>query len=212
MCSGRVDLGFIFRALSNGADGVFIGGCHLGDCHYNTHGNYHALNMVLLVKKIMEQVGINPERLRLESVSAGEGIRFAEVTNDFAMQVKELGPLGKGEGLDKNELKIKLNAISQLVPYFRVVLNERLRVRFGTVEEYKGFYASEELDRLFNELIADKLAISQIMLLLREQPLSTAEISKILGLAPSEIARHLNSSAKHGLVQYEEDQQRFAVV
>lgn len=191
---------------------MFIGGCHLNDCHYNTHGNYHALNMVLLVKKILEHVGLNPERLRLESVSAGEGIRFAEVTNDFAMKVKELGPLGQGEGIDKNGLKIKLNAITQLVPYIRVVLNERLRVRFGTVEEYNEFYSSEELDRLFHELIADKLAISQIMLLLRERPLSTAEISKILGLAPSEIARHLNSSAKHGLVQYEENQQRFAIV
>lgn len=212
MCSGRVDIGFIFRALSNGADGVFIGGCHLNDCHYNTQGNYHALNMVLLVKKIMEHAGLNPERLRLESVSAGEGIRFAEITNDFAMQVKDMGPLGSGEGIDKNGLKLKLKAINQLVPYIRVVLNERLRVRFNTIEEYNEFYASEDLNRLFDELIADKLAASQIMLVLREGPLSTAEISKILGLAPSEIARHLNSSAKHGLVWYDEDQNRFAVV
>jgi DNA-binding transcriptional ArsR family regulator len=155
---------------------------------------------------------MDPRRLRLESVSAGEGIRFAEIANEYAMEVKDLGPLGKGEGIDKKALKLKLQAVTQLIPYIRVVLNERLRVRFSTEEEYNEFYASEELDRLFNELIADKLAISQIMLLLRETPLSTVEISKILGLAPSEIARHLNSSAKHGLVQYEEDQQRFAVV
>jgi len=212
MCSGRVDIAFVLRALSNGADGVFIGGCHLNDCHYNTHGNYHALNMVLLVKKIMEHIGINPERLRLESVSAGEGIRFAEIANDFAMTVKDLGPLGKGEGMDKNGLTLKLKAVTQLIPYIRVVLNERLRVRFSTVEEYDEFYASEELDRLFRELIADKLAVSQIMLLLREKPFSTVEISKILGIVPSEIARHLNSSVKHGLVSYEEDRQRFAIV
>lgn len=191
---------------------MFIGGCHLNDCHYNTHGNYHALNMVLLVKKIMEHAGLNPERLRLESVSAGEGIRFAEIANDFAIQVKDLGPLGQGEGMDKKGLKLKLNAITQLVPYIRVVLNERLRVRFGTIEEYNEFYASEEFDRLFAELIADKLAISQIMSLLREKPLATGEISEIIGLAPSEIARHLNSSAKHGLVWYDEDRNRFAVV
>ena len=212
MCSGRVDLGFVFRALSNGADGVFIGGCHLNDCHYNTGGNYHAVNMVLLVKKILAHIGLNPERLRLESVSAGEGIRFAEITNDFAMQVKELGPLGKGEGIDKKALKLKLAAVTQLIPYIRVVLNERLRVRFNTVEEYAEFYASEELDRLFRELITDKLAISQIMSVLREKPLSTAEISNTIGLVQSEVARHLGNSAKHGLVQYDEGQQRFAIV
>jgi F420-non-reducing hydrogenase iron-sulfur subunit len=63
---------------------------------------------------------------------------------------------------------------------------------------------------LFRELIADKLAISQIMLLLQERPLSTGEISEILGLTPSEISRHLNSSARQGLVRYEESQKRFA--
>jgi coenzyme F420-reducing hydrogenase delta subunit len=212
MCSGRVDLAFVLRALSNGADGVFIGGCHLGDCHYSTHGNHHALNMVLLVQKIMAHIGLNPERLRLESVSAGEGIRFAEVANEFGMAVKNLGPLGQGEGLSKKGLKLKLEAVTQLIPYLRVVLNERLSVHFGTVEEYKEFYAGADLDRLFRELIADKLAMSQIMLLLREKPLSTAEISQVLGIVPSEIARHLNFSAKHGLVKYEEDLECFAVV
>jgi coenzyme F420-reducing hydrogenase delta subunit len=211
MCSGRVDLAFVLRALSNGTDGVFIGGCHLNDCHYNTHGNYDALSMVLLCKKIVEHIGVNPERLRLEWVSAGEGIRFADIMNDFAMKVKELGPLGKGEGIDENGLKLKLKAITKLVPYIRLVQNERLRVHFDTTEEYKEFYSSEELDRLFRELIADKLAISQIMLLLRERPLSTGEISKVLSLTPSEISRHLNSSVRQGLVRYEESQKRFAL-
>ena len=212
MCSGTVDMAFIFRALSKGADGVLIGGCHLNDCHYSTHGNYHALNMVLLSRKIMEHLGLNPERLRIESVSAGEGTLFAEIMNNFAMKVKELGPLGKSEGMDKNVLKLKLQAITQLIPYIRVVQNERLRVRFNTVEEYNEFYSSEELDRLFRELIADKLAISQIILLLRERPFSKGEIAKILGLTPSEISRHLNSSARDGLVKSEESQKRFALL
>jgi coenzyme F420-reducing hydrogenase delta subunit len=210
MCSGRVDISFVLRALSNGTDGVFIGGCHLGDCHYNTQGNYGALRMVLLLRKIMEHVGVNPERLRIEWVSAGEGIRFADVMNDFAVKIKDLGPLGKGEGIDENGLKFKLEAITKLIPYIRVVQNERLTVHFNTEEEYKEFYSSEEFNRIFNELIADKLAVSQIMLLLRERPLSTGEISNILGLTPSEISRHLNSSARQGLVRYEESQKRFA--
>jgi coenzyme F420-reducing hydrogenase delta subunit len=211
MCSGRVDLAFVIRAFSNGIDGVFIGGCHLNDCHYITHGNYDAINMVLVCRKIMEHIGLNPERLRIEWVSAGEGIRFADVMNDFAMKVKELGSLGKGEGIDENGLKLKLKAVTKLIPYIRLVQSERLRVRFATTEEYMELYHSEEFERLFRELIADKLAISQIMLLLRERPLSTGEISKVLGLTPSEISRYLNSSAKQGLVRYEESQKRFAL-
>jgi DNA-binding transcriptional ArsR family regulator len=201
----------MLRAFSKGIDGVFIGGCRLNDCNYITHGNYHALNKVLLFKKLMEHIGLNPERLRIEFLSSSEGNLFAEVVNDFSKQVKELGPLGKGEGIDENGLKLNLKAITKLVPYIRLVESERLRVRFDTIEEYKEFYSSEELDRLFGELIADKLAISQIMLLLRERPLSTGEMAEILGLTPSEVSRYLNSSAKQGLVRYEESQKRFAL-
>jgi len=209
MCAGRVDLAFVLRAFSNGADGVFIGGCHLNECHYITDGNYHALNMVLLCKKLMEHIGINPERLRLEWVSAGEGIRFAEVITDFTKKLKELGPLGIGEGIDENGLKLKLEAVKNLVPYIKLVERERLRVHFDTEDEYNEFFTSDEVDRLFRELIVDKLTISQILLLLRERPLSTGEISGILGLSPSEVSRYLNSSAREGLVSFDEIQKCF---
>ena len=209
MCTGRVDLAFVLRAFSNGADGVFIGGCHLNECHYITDGNYHALNMVLLCKKLMEHIGINPERLRLEWVSAGEGIRFAEVITDFTKKLKELGPLGIGEGIDENGLKLKLEAVKNLVPYIKLVERERLRVHFDTEDEYNEFFNSDEVDRLFRELIVDKLTISQILLLLRERPLSTGEISEILGLSPSEVSRYLNSSAREGLVRFDEIQKCF---
>jgi coenzyme F420-reducing hydrogenase delta subunit len=209
MCAGRVDLAFVLRAFSNGVDGVFIGGCHLNECHYITDGNYHALNMVLLCKKLMEQIGVNPERLRLEWVSASEGIRFAEVITDFTKKLKELGPLGIGEGIDENGLKLKLEAVKNLVPYIKLVERERLRVHFDTEDEYNEFFASDEVNRLFRELIVDKLTISQILSLLRERPLSTGEISEILGLSPSEVSRYLNSSAREGLVRFDEIQKCF---
>ena len=211
MCSGRVDLEHVFLAFSNGADGVFIGGCRLNECNYVTQGNYHALSMVLLCKRILQHLGLNPERLRIEFIAGSEGNLFAEVVNDFVGHLKDIGPLGQAEGIDEQGLKLKLQAATKLVPYFRVVSNERLRVRFKTEEEYEEFYSSEELNRLFRELVADRLAISQITLLLQERPLSTGEISKILGLSPSEISRHLNSSAKQGLIRYEESQKRFAL-
>jgi F420-non-reducing hydrogenase iron-sulfur subunit len=110
MCSGRVDPKFIFRAFAKGADGVFIGGCWLDECHYVTGGNYQALAMTKLSKKLLEQIGLNPERLRLEWVSASEGIRFAEIMTNFTKQLKELGPLGVGEGKDPEQLKRELEA------------------------------------------------------------------------------------------------------
>ncbi len=211
MCSGRVDLEFILRAFLNGADGVFIGGCRLNECNYITHGNYGALSNVLIFRKIMEHIGLNTDRLRIEFMSSGDGILLADVTNDFCKQVEEIGPLGKSEGIDKKILKFKLEAVSKLIPYVKLVEREKLRVPFQSEEAYNKFFASDKVNRLFNELIIDKLAVSQIMLLLREKPLSTGEMSEKLGLNPSEVSRHMNSSSRHGLVRYDNSQQRYAL-
>jgi F420-non-reducing hydrogenase iron-sulfur subunit len=211
MCSGRVDMSFILRAFSNGTDGVFIGGCHLNDCHYNTEGNYDALSVMHLCKKLLQRIGLNPDRLRLEWVSAGEGIRFAEVMNDFGQKIKSLGPLGKSEGMDEKELRFRIEASARLVPYIKLLERERLRVRFSTEEEYEQFFASAEVNRLFEETVADKLEIAQIVSLLGEGPLSTAEIAKTLGLTPSKVSRHLNATSKQRLVKYDERRKRFAL-
>ena len=154
MCSGRVDLEFVLRAFSNGMDGVFIGGCRLNECNYITHGNYHALNMVLLCRKIMEHIGLNPERLRIEFMSSGEGILFAEVINDFVKKVKNIGPFGISEEIDKEELKSKLTEITKLVPYIKMVKNEKLGTRLENPEEYDQLFTSEEIDSLFREVVS----------------------------------------------------------
>ncbi|MGD0023319.1 MAG: hydrogenase iron-sulfur subunit, partial [Xanthobacteraceae bacterium] len=188
MCSGRVDLEFVLRALANGNDGVFIGGCWLGECHYITEGNYDALSVMHLGKKLLEHIGVNPDRLRLEWVSASEGMRYAEIVTDFTDRLKELGPLGTGEGVDRNALKLKLEAIRKLLPYIKLVEREKLRVRFASKAEYEEFFASDELNSLFNELIVDKLAISQSTVLLQQQALSSGEIADSLGMSASEVS------------------------
>ncbi|MBX5326128.1 MAG: hydrogenase iron-sulfur subunit [Candidatus Bathyarchaeia archaeon] len=92
MCSGRVDPVFILEAFKDGADGVLVAGCHLpSDCHYLT-GNFKAQRRVLLLKEVLKQFGIEPERLRLEWVSASEGDRFATVIKDMTNEIKKLGP------------------------------------------------------------------------------------------------------------------------
>ncbi len=210
MCTGRIDPGLVLQAFFNRADGVVIGGCWPGECHYTTEGNYHALGMVLLTKRLLGYIGVNPERLRLEWISSTEGIRFAQVMNDVAKKVKEFGPLGKGEGIEGNALAFRLEAVKNLLPYIKLVERERLRVHPDTEEAYKEFFASDEVDRLFHELVVSKLATSQMMLLLREKPRSIGEISEILGLTPSEVSRHLNRAARQGLVRFDESQKRFA--
>jgi F420-non-reducing hydrogenase iron-sulfur subunit len=154
MCTGRVDLSFVLRAFLNGMDGVFIGGCRLNECNYVTHGNYHALNMALLCRKIMEHIGLNPERLRIEFMSAAEGILFTEVINSFGKKVEELGPLGQGEGLDRRDVTSKLEKVAKLIPYLKLVKREKLASRLSKEEDYKDLFTIEEVERLFREVIS----------------------------------------------------------
>lgn len=211
MCSGRVDLSFILRAFSKGADGVFIGGCWLGECHYATEGNYDALFNMHLARKLLAHLGINPARVRLEWIAASEGMRYAEVMNDFGRQLREMGPLGQGEGIGPDALRLRLEAASKLLPYAKLVERERLRHRFATEQAYREYFDSEEFNGLFKELVLDKLAMSQILLLLRDNPLSARDIAQCLGLNPSEISRHLNSSSRLGLVSFDAQLKRFAL-
>jgi coenzyme F420-reducing hydrogenase delta subunit/ferredoxin len=154
MCSGRVDLEFIFRAFSNGIDGVFIGGCRLNECNYITQGNYDALNIVLLSRKIMAHIGLNPERLSVQFMSSGDGILFTEVVDDFSKKVKALGPLGKGEEIDGDELKAKLAEVRKLIPYIKIAKRKKLASRLENEEEYDGLFSGDEISTLFSEAVS----------------------------------------------------------
>ena len=92
MCSGRVDPTFVLQALADGADGVLIAGCHPGDCHYQS-GNYRAAARYALLLEMLQQFGIEKERVRLEWVSAAEGEKFASVVAEMTEDVRRLGPL-----------------------------------------------------------------------------------------------------------------------
>jgi F420-non-reducing hydrogenase iron-sulfur subunit len=91
MCSGRVDPAFVLEALRKGVDGVLIAGCHPGDCHYQS-GNYKTNRRIKLLKKLLEELGIDPQRVRFEYVSASEGQKFATIVTEFVADIKKLGP------------------------------------------------------------------------------------------------------------------------
>lgn len=210
MCTGRVDLAFVLRAFANRKDGVFIGGCWPGECHYITDGNYLALSMMHLCRKLLALIGIDPRRLRLEWISAAEGSRFAELMNDFSRTLTSLGPIGQGEGIDENVLAFRLQTLQSMVPYLKLVEAKRLRVRLKSVAAVEAFYGSDECDALLRELIADKLAACQIMALLREKPRSTAELSRLLGLGAPEISRHLHIAARQGMCSFDQSRRLIA--
>ncbi|SYZ72644.1 F420-non-reducing hydrogenase iron-sulfur subunit D [Candidatus Zixiibacteriota bacterium] len=92
MCSGRLDPQFVLTALREGADGVLIGGCHPGDCHY-MEGNYKAYRRFVLLRRLLETMGIEKERVRLEWIAASEGDRVQKVMNEMANDIRRLGPL-----------------------------------------------------------------------------------------------------------------------
>ena len=99
MCSGRVDPTFVIKSFQEGADGVLICGCHPGDCHYH-EGNYKCLRRFHLLQKYIKQMGIQPERLRLEWISASEGLEFSQLVNDFSETIKALDPSPVKESIE----------------------------------------------------------------------------------------------------------------
>lgn len=92
MCSSRVDPVHILQAFKRGADGVFVGGCHLGECHYQV-GNFKTRRRIMMLQQLLESLGISQKRLRLEWISASEGPKFKNAMNEFINTVRELGPL-----------------------------------------------------------------------------------------------------------------------
>lgn len=113
MCTGRLDPSFPLEGLANGADGIFVGGCHPGECHY-IDGNYHALVSASLVHESLERLGINKDRFLIDWASAAEGPNFVKIITAFTHRVAALGPLGSAENRDPAELRQKIAAAAEV--------------------------------------------------------------------------------------------------
>ena len=118
MCSGRVDPQFVLDAFAKGADGVLIGGCHPGDCHY-VEGNYKMLRRFELLQRMLKDLGVDERRVRLEWISAAEAEKVKSVINDMTAQITALGPLGlpqKFEEWDKEVIALARESRAQEAP------------------------------------------------------------------------------------------------
>ena len=200
MCSGRVDPVIVLETLAQGADGVMVMGCHIGDCHYIT-GNLQAERKINVLKKLLARTGLEVERLRLEWVSASEGGRFAELVKDFTEQIRKLGPSPlAGDKPDKNILASVLAAKAAAEDFrFRLLVGrEKTMIDDGNV--YGEKISEEELDKILDEVIDAEYARNRIYLWVKEEPLSVKELSKRLDLDPKTVLHHVVIMRRRGLI------------
>ncbi len=201
MCSGRVDPVMMIEGFLHGADGVFVGACLLGECHYST-GNFNAQGKVLLTQKVLKHAGINPERLVLRFMSSAEGAKFVSFVTEFQNRIRSLGKLGESENISRDELRLKLTAARHAVEgkKLRWVVGKRMEfIEKGNL--YGEKFTEHEIHRLFEEVVMDELAIQEIKLRAKEKPLSVKLLAQQMNLPPKRVLRQLVDMRRMGLVK-----------
>lgn len=188
MCSGRIDPIFIITAFERGLDGVLVAGCHPGDCHYLS-GNYHTKYKVLMTKKILEKIGFEPKRLRLEWVSAAEGRKFADLITEFTEEMIILGPSPVKSDRD---LRKRLFYAKQICSDFRLRwLISRERDLVEIENAYSEKIPEEKFEIILDDVIETELLKVKIQNQIEEKGLSAGEISRILSIPSEKVMEYL---------------------
>ena len=202
MCSGRVDPVFLFKALLTGIDGIFVLGCHPGDCHY-LEGNYEAEKKFKMVQKFLKIVDFD-KRVRLDWVSASEGARFAKVVTEFIESIREQGPSPlSGENIDQelfNNLKAMENSVSS--DRIRALVGRQRKIT-EVENEYGEKVPVDEFNAIFDEAIHDEFVRQRILLSLSNKVLSVKDLAAELKLDPSEILENMLTLKRRGEIDYQ---------
>jgi len=203
MCSGRIDPKFIFEALRVGADGVFIGGCHLGDCHY-LEGNYEAVKKIEMVLKFLKLIDFD-NRVKLEWVSASEGARYAEVITEFTDHIKSLGPSPAGGDNPDEEILDILRAMEEAAG------GDRLRALVGRerkITEQENVYGEqvslEKFNEIFDSAIMEEYERHRILVSLEKDRRSVKDLAAELKIDPSVVLEHIIILKSRGQVDFGE--------
>jgi len=197
MCSGRIDPILLFETLINGADGALVLGCHPGDCHY-LEGNYQAERKVRMAKKLMEQVGINPDRFHLDWVSASEGQRFANIIKEFVELIKNLGP---NPIIEDGKRAQAMLAAKEAASGFRLralVGRERSLIEGGN--SYGEKILQGKFDEVMDDAIKAEYIRAEILLLTKKEPLSVKDMAKKLELGPQETLKNVTIMVRKNLL------------
>ena len=187
MCSGRVDPKFVFEALRIGIDGIIIMGCHPGDCHY-LEGNYEAEKKYIMLKRFLNFINLE-DRVRLEWVSASEGMRFAEVVTDFTNSIRKLGP---SPVKDNEDLLTKLDAIEMAAESYRIrALVGRERTIIDMENVYGEKVPKDKFESIFTPALYDEYMRHRILISLKKESKSVIDLAKELKIDPSKILEHI---------------------
>jgi len=183
MCSTRIDPFMVMELFRKGADGVMVAGCHPGDCHYIT-GNYFTERKIDLVWKLLEKMGINPERLKLVWISASEGEKFSREVREFRDLIQELGPISE---LPEEKLNIELAAARDAVMDFRLRALVAKELLLEKENVYGEAVPKERIEEVLNKAIEDDYHRHLILQHLRKQPLSVEELAEKTHLPASKV-------------------------
>jgi len=188
MCSGRIDPALILTAFERGLDGVLVAGCHPGDCHYLS-GNYQAEYKVLMLRKILEKIGFDTRRLRLDWISAAEGRKFADLIADFTEELTNLGPSPVKSDLNLRKL---LDTSKQIISNFRLRwLVSRERELLEIKNAYGEKVSKDMFEKLLDEIIDAEFLRLKILNLIEEKGLTAKEISEELNVTSEKVMEHL---------------------
>jgi len=203
MCSGRVEPSLPLELLAEGADGVMITGCHIGDCHY-IDGNVYAKRKYGLLEKLVEKAGMDRSRVILEWVSASEGRKFADVVSGFVDKIKGLGPVDIKDKPDQLlDLKAARAASEEYQLRALVGKEEKLLVK-GNV--YGELLAKDEFDELMDESVEAEFNRNKIRLMLGERPRSVKELAAEIGIDTKDTLEHVVALRSMGWIDVHEVQ------
>jgi len=200
MCSGRIDPIIPLEVFIRGADGILVLGCHPGDCHY-VEGNLYEEKKIQMLKKLIALTGLEPDRLRLEWVSASEGQRFAQTVTEFTEQIKRLGPSPLSGQKPNQRILENLQAARNAASDFRLrVLVGRERELTEKSNAYEDKVSQEEFDALLEEIVEAEFVRHKIQLLTKTQPLSVKALAEAVKMKPATVLRHIVDMRRKGMI------------
>lgn len=200
MCSGRVDPVIILEMFANGADGVIVTGCHPGDCHY-IEGNLYEERKIKMLKQLVSLTGLEPDRLRLEWVSAAEGQRFAQIVIEFTEQMKKLGPSPVSGKTPNQKILVNLQAAKSAASDFklRVLVGRELNlIEKGNVYEEK--VSQEDFDSLLDEAVRAEFVRHKIHLLTKAEPLPVKALAEAVKMKPAAVLQEIVAMRRRNMI------------
>jgi coenzyme F420-reducing hydrogenase delta subunit/predicted transcriptional regulator len=200
MCSGRIDPIIPLEVFMHGADGVLILGCHPGDCHYS-EGNLYEERKIKMLKKLLALTGFEPDRLRLEWVSASEGQRFVKVVTEFTEQIKKLGPSPLSGKKPNQRILENLQAATNAASDFRLrVLVGRERELTEKCNVYQEKISQEEFDSLLDETVEAEFTRHKIYLLAKNEPVSVKALAEAVEMKPADVLKQVVAMRRRNMI------------